>query len=220
MNKSILLVIIFLYTFKIAAQNFESELYNYQKTDSLFTHSSIISEDIHSLIVFQQGSIVFEKYYNSFHPDSLNNLKSITKSIVSLLVGIALEKGIIASVDEPITKYFDECENTQFFKEKAQITIRNLLLMNTGIEWRNYGEIKRQWWYHQLPHCYLLSEAKMDTIPGAKFSYNSAVAHLLSGIISRTSKQNTYDFAMENLFRPLGITEVLWGVDSNREFLG
>lgn len=186
-----------------------------------FSNNPNMAKDIHSIIIYKNNKELYASYYNGFNSDSLNNLKSITKSIISLLVGIAVDKGYIKDLQQPAISYFDECKlDANTITSKKNITIENLLLMKSGIKWDNRALIKDDWWYNKSPHCFFLKEFPMEVKPGTKFSYNSAVAHLTSGIVSRATGESTLNFAKKNLFIPLGIHNVAWGQDGAGEYYG
>ncbi len=189
--------------------------------EETFVAQPTVADDLHSLIVYQGNHQLYVEYFNGFGPDSLNNLKSITKSILGLLVGIAIEQGQLKSLEQPALDFFDDCElSEQVQAEKGRITIAHLLLMQAGIAWNNRALVKDDWWFNDRPHCFLLNEFPMDTLPGSQFSYNSAVAHLLSGILSRATGQSTLAFARQHLFGPLGIEDITWRQDRAGEYYG
>ncbi len=181
---------------------------------------TILAADLHSFIVMLEDEVIFSSYYNNFAPSDLNNLKSITKSVVGLLVGIAIDQGYLEGLDQLVLEFFSECEQNEMFQAKADITIEHLLLMQSGIAWNNRALIKDDWWFNEDPHCFLLENFPMDTIPGQRFSYNSAVAHLLSGVLSRATEMSTLEFARINLFEPLGIDTLDWSQDAAGEYYG
>ncbi len=185
-----------------------------------YSDTPVLNEDIHSLLVSKNGILEAEYYYNGFTKDSLNNIKSVTKSIVGLLVGIAIDEGFIKNIEQPVLSFFDDCEAEELFHEKKNIKIRDLLSMQSGIEWNNRALIKDEWWFSDSPHCFVLNNFPMDSEPGTKFSYNSAVSHLLSGIISRSSGISTKDFATKYLFDPLEIKGFYWQTDNAGEYRG
>ncbi|MEL7123011.1 MAG: hypothetical protein AAFO07_26415, partial [Bacteroidota bacterium] len=123
-----------------------------------FSAKPTMANDIHSLLIYENKTDLYTEYFNGFTADSLNNLKSITKSIVGLLTGIALEQGHIKSLHQPMIDFFEECELEEtVWVEKKNITIENLLLMQAGIAWNNRALIKDDWWFNENPHCFLLS---------------------------------------------------------------
>lgn len=187
-----------------------------------FSETPIIKEDIHSFLISKKGQIINQYYYSGFTQDSLNNVKSITKSIVGLLIGIAIDQQLIKDIHQPVIDYFDDCDDHSGFAEKNEISIEHLLMMQSGIQWNNRARIKDQWWFHETPNCFFLNYFPMDTSTsaGVKFSYNSAAAHLLSGIISRVSGMSTKQFADKYLFQPLGIKDYFWEQDRAGEYRG
>ncbi len=190
------------------------------EVDKKYKSTPILKEDIHSLLVSKNDKLITEYYYNGFTKDSLNNVKSVTKSITGLLVGIAVDHGFIKDINQPVLSFFDECVKEDLFVEKGGITIQNLLSMQSGIQWDNRALIKDEWWFNDSPHCFVLNNFHFDSEPGTKFSYNSAVSHLLSGIISRSSGISTKEFAKKYLFDPLDIKNFYWEADNAGEYRG
>ena len=216
----ILLFPLFGYTQSTYGQKELSELIS--NTHAYFSETPVIKADIHSFLIWKDGQIINQYYYNGFTPDSLNNVKSITKSIIGLLIGIAIDQQLIKDVQQPVIGFFEDCEDYSGFSEKKDITIEHLLMMQSGIEWDNRASIKDQWWFNDNPNCFFLNRFPMDTstTPGVSFSYNSATAHLLSGIISRTSGMTTKQFANLYLFNPLEIENYYWEKDRAGEYRG
>ncbi|MEQ8424441.1 MAG: hypothetical protein RIA63_07005, partial [Cyclobacteriaceae bacterium] len=75
-----------------------------------FKNNQTMAQDIHSIVISQHGEPLFSQYFNQFTEDSLNNLKSITKSMIGLLIGIAVEEGHIQDVNQPMINFFTECQ--------------------------------------------------------------------------------------------------------------
>lgn len=98
------------------------------------TNPRIFFKNVESFIAYSQGEIKFEKYYNGIDKDSLHQIQSQTKSIVSLLMGIAIDKGFVTSENEPVSHYFPEYFNTGE-SLKSSLTIRDILTMSAGFEW-------------------------------------------------------------------------------------
>lgn len=187
---------------------------NIKNLHSTFSNTNVLKEDIHSLVVSHKGKIVGEHYYNGFTADSLNNVKSITKGIVGLLMFILNDQGKLSSFNKKAITYFQDCNKSDLFKKKSAITIKNLLMMRSGIRWNNRALVKDDWWFNNNPHCFLLNRFPMDTLPGKVFSYNSANSHLLSGIVRKITNKKAETFAKENLFNPLGIKKYRWSMDN------
>ncbi|MGK9475668.1 serine hydrolase domain-containing protein [Melioribacter sp. OK-6-Me] len=165
----------------------------------------------HSIIIYNDGNILYEHYFNNFDSEKLNNLKSVTKSIISLLIGIAIDKGYIENEYVRVSELLPELFAGIRDKRKFEITIRDLLTMSAGFKWNNLGgKIRSGWDNSENPALYLINNVPLENNPGDKWNYNSGLSHLLSVIITRTSRMSTLEFARKYLFNPLGINDIKW----------
>ena len=155
------------------------------------------NEGQYSLLVAQKGKIVFEKYYNQADKNTLCNVQSLTKSMMSLLVGIAIDQGKILNEDQPINKYFSTIFTNLKDERKQQITIKDLLNQTAGLEWKGYTE-HGIWLESPTPNEYVLSK-QLLTRPGKAYFYNSGATHLLAPILVQATGQSVLTFAEENL---------------------
>lgn len=161
-----------------------------------------------STIISKRGEIVLEQYYNGKTRDSLSDVQSLTKGIMSMLIGIAIDKKYIENVDEPIGGYFpDELKGLTDQKKKA-ITLRHLLNQTSGLSWKGYLE-HDDWINSEDPVSFVLKK-DLESEPGEKYNYNSGATHLLSVIISKATGKSTLDFANDFLFNALNIEVVDW----------
>jgi CubicO group peptidase (beta-lactamase class C family) len=172
---------------------------------------------LHSLLVSWRGALILEHYAVGVRTSSLANIKSASKSVISALVGIAIERGYIKGVDEPIVRYFPELARDPD-PRKRQITIEDLLTMRSGLESTsggNYGEWvrSRNWVRHALARP-LVSD------PGTSMEYSSGSSHLLSAILTKATKTTTWQFARSALMKPLGVTLARWTQDPQGIFMG
>ena len=172
---------------------------------------------LHSLLVSHRGTLVLEHYAKGFRATRLANIKSASKSIISALVGIAIARGHIKSVDEPIATYFPELRRDPD-RRKIAITIDDLLTMRSGLEstsGSNYGEWvrSRNWVRHAL-------ERPVVSEPGSDMEYSTGTTHLLSAILTKTTKMSTWQFAQTALMRPIGVTLSQWTRDPQGIFMG
>lgn len=162
--------------------------------------------NIRSLIVADEGRVVAEKYYGRYSYDSLEHLRSATKSIMSMLIGIAIDKGFIESVDDPISKYISGVP-----EDKAAIKVQNLLNMTSGITWNEgdgYNDNNRMIDSgNPLNH---MMSLPMANLPGSTWNYSTGDIHLLSVILTEATGTSTREFAESNLFHPLGIQDLKW----------
>jgi len=173
---------------------------------------------LHSLLISQNGELVFEQYYNGTDPYRPANMKSASKSVISALVGIAIDKGFIESVNEPIANYFPDLINSQRNAEKLDITIENLLTMQSGLETtsnRNYGR-----WVLSDNWVEFAIEQPLEAPPGTRMLYSTGSTHLLSAILTAATGQTTREFAEANLTRPMGYSMSYWPQDPQGIYFG
>lgn len=167
-----------------------------------------VADNIFSTLISKNGKIIFEEYYNGKTKDSLCDVQSLTKGLMSILVGIAIDKGYIKNMDQPIEKYFPNEFKNLTNKKKSVITIKHLLNQTSGLSWKGYLE-HQEWLESKDPISFVLKK-KLENNPGEKYNYNSGATHLLSAIISRAYGNSTLEFANEFLFRDLNIHSVNW----------
>jgi CubicO group peptidase (beta-lactamase class C family) len=172
---------------------------------------------LYSLLVSRRGTPIFEGYYNGARADRPANIKSASKSVVSALVGIALDRGVIPDVHTPLSTYFPELAHDAD-PRKRQITIEHLLTMRSGLEGtsnRNYGGwvTSRNWVRHALAR-------PMFATPGEEMEYSTGNTHLLSAILTKAAKKSTWQFANDVLGRPLGFAFAPWPRDPQGIYFG
>jgi CubicO group peptidase (beta-lactamase class C family) len=173
---------------------------------------------LHSLLVSHRGQIVFERYFNGHRASRPANVKSVSKSVISALVGIAIEHGHIPGVREPISTYFPELLRPGSDPRKRAITIEHLLMMQSGLEStssRNYGAwvTSRNWVRYVL-------DRPLETEPGTDMEYSTGNTHLLSALLTKATKKSTWQYAQEVLARPLGFTLARWPQDPQGIYFG
>ena len=173
---------------------------------------------LHSLLVSIRGETVLEQYFNGTKPTRLANIKSASKSVISALVGIAIDQGKIPSVRQPISVYFPDLLKNEKDPLKKQITIEDLLTMQSGLEStsnRNYGAwvLSSNWVRHALSR-------PMLNPPGTVMIYSTGNTHLLSAILTKATGKNTWQFAQESLAKPMGFTLAQWPRDPQGIYFG
>lgn len=173
---------------------------------------------IHSVVIYKNGTIPFEAYFEPYSPGVSHNMKSTSKGVISALVGIALQEGFIESLDDSVLSYLPDYETTD--GGKADITVRDLLTMSSGLEW-NENDLNSMYTFFVSRRIVgrVLDQPLVDE-PGARFNYNTGLTHLLSAIISEASGMSTRQFAEEHLFEPLGIRNVQWAIDRDGYHIG
>lgn len=173
---------------------------------------------LHSLLVSWRGELVLERYFNGRRAPSLANIKSASKSIISALVGIAIDRGLVQGVEQPIAAYFPDLLARSAELPKRAITIEDLLTMRSGLETtsnRHYGAWVQSgnWVRHVLSRPLLVP-------PGTVMEYSTGNTHLLSAVLTKASGKSTWQFAQEVLARPLGFTLMHWPQDPQGFYFG
>ncbi len=189
------------------------------KADSLIeSNPRIFFKNVESFIVYFDGNIRFEEYYNGFNRDSLHLIQSQTKSIVSLLFGIAIDKGFVLSDNEPIIKFFpDYFKSTDSLKSKLKI--RDVLTMSAGIDWEEMLPIDNPKndninMFNSNDYLNYILLKSVSVTPSTEFKYTSGCPMIIAGIIEKTSKMSLDKFAELYLFKPLEITKYRWIKDT------
>jgi CubicO group peptidase (beta-lactamase class C family) len=165
---------------------------------------------VKGIVVVRNGYIVFERYRLGFGAEDAHNVASVAKSIISALVGIAIDGGYIESVDQKVLDFFPEYVPGSRGIQKRTLTLRHLLTMTAPIAWKTgasgYEPLNR---LRRQPDWvkYILDLLGRPGEPG-RFQYTSVCPHLVSAIISRTTGRCAREFGSERLFRPLGMREI------------
>lgn len=207
--KATALAVALLFLQNHSAQSLQENSFN--QTDSFLKKYNKQNPVTHSLLINYKGKTVFERYYNGFTKSKLNNLKSITKSITSLLIGIAIDNDLIENDNEKISDLLPELFTKKVDPQKKDITLKHALTMSAGFQWNNYGgKLRSGWDKSSEPTKYLINKVPLKEEPGKVWNYNSALSHLLSDIIKKHSGGGTRSFAEKYLFEPLGIKNITW----------
>lgn len=169
--------------------------------------------NVYSVLIIKDGKLVFEEYFYEYTKDSLQELRSASKSFVSALTGIAIEKGFIKTKNETALSYFPEYNFKNNSETKKRITIENLLTNQSGLDC-DVSNPKSEGNETTMSNTddwvkFTLDLPMIDT-PGGKGMYCSGNPITLGRIIEKTTKQPLPEFARKNLFSPLSITKYKW----------
>lgn len=169
-------------------------------------------KNIRALAIAKDGKVLREEYFNGASEYSRFQVRSVTKSIVSSLLGIAIDKGLIENIDVPLCEYYPYLKNMEDSR-KSDITLRHLLTMTSGFEWSE--EEEDQWFYPQINSEQRILDQPMASPPGQQFYYNSATTYLLARVIEKATGEPFEIFADKHLLHPMGIKHYQW--DRNRD---
>ena len=174
---------------------------------------------INSIIVVKDGRILVEEYFNGKDRGTLHEIRSATKSIGSMLMGIAVGRGTPAGMHERLYEFFPDYAPFENWEErKTRITLQHVLDATTGFDSNDMtSEAKsRGHESHVLASTDLVRfmlDLPMVAEPGERWSYSTGTGHLIGPVIAQASGLSIQEFARRHLFEPLGITEYQWKVD-------
>ncbi|KRE39975.1 serine hydrolase domain-containing protein [Paenibacillus sp. Soil522] len=172
----------------------------------LEANHGLLSEWKMKSVIVLRGQRLLDEWYES-GKDSIGPLYSCTKSILSALIGIAIDKGFITSVEQPITDCLDH--PAEISDALGQITIKHLLTMTPGFDWPDFDKPYKALKAAEEPIRFVL-EQPLISEPGTAFAYNSGGSHLLSAILTKATGLSALSFAKDYLFGPLGFQSARW----------
>lgn len=189
-------------------------------------------QGVHAVLVVRDGKLVYERYLTGddeiwgrpkpgvvFGPEMLHDVRSITKSVVGLLYGIALDRGLVPELDDPVVASFSEYPELMADEARRRISMRHVLSMTMGLEWDEmnvpYGNpANSETAMNDAPDSLLYAlDRPIALEPGDRWIYSGGAAELAGEIIARGSGTGLAQYADENLFAPLGITRFEWITD-------
>ncbi|UCD45611.1 MAG: serine hydrolase [Candidatus Bathyarchaeota archaeon] len=198
-------------------------------TDLMNTLSSLDGHPVHGIVVIKDGRLVLEEYFSGedldltdglnfvhkdFDRDTLHCQASASKSVTSILLGIAIDEGHVRGVNETILSFFLEHSDLKD-GDKDGITLEHMLSMSSGIPWdESYpytdprNDLNKQFYSDDPIRCVL--EMPVVAEPGEEFIYNSGTTNVLGDVVRRSTSMTLAEFAEQHLFAPLGITSYDW----------
>lgn len=173
-----------------------------------------------AFLIIKNDTIQYEKYFKGYDKQSIVPSFSMAKSVTSILIGCAIDEGLIKSVDEPITNYIPELTKNGFNK----VTIKHLLQMTSGIKFNEsyinpFGDAAS--FYYGLNLRKEIASMKLKTEPGKKYEYISGNTQLLGLVLERSLKEKTItSYLQEKLWTPLGMEyDASWSIDRKKNGL-
>jgi CubicO group peptidase (beta-lactamase class C family) len=169
------------------------------------------------ILIIKNGRLIAENYYNGYDMSQAHNVKSVSKSFLSALTGIALREGYLNNLNHKMLGFFPEYEEFKTDDRMDDITIRHLLMMRAGLddERNNYS-----YFYNSPDWIKATIEYPLLYDPGSTFCYNTFQTHLLSAILTKTSGLSTLKLAEQFLFEPLNISVHQWQQDPQGYYFG
>lgn len=171
-----------------------------------------------AFLIIKNDTIQYEKYFYNYNPKSLVPSFSVAKSILSLLIGCAVDEGIISSVEEPVTAYIPELKKNNF----DNVKIKHLLQMTSGIKFSEkyytpFSDAARFYYGKNLRK--KLLNMKLKNEPGKKFEYHSGNSQLLGLVLERALKgKSISQYLEEKIWKPLGMeSDATWSLDWGKD---
>jgi CubicO group peptidase (beta-lactamase class C family) len=175
--------------------------------------------DFRAIVVFKNNKLVLEEYFNTYWRETIHDIRSAGKGVTSLLLGIAIDKGLIKNTEQSIYDFFPSTKFLSPAKDgHLDIKIKHLLTMSSGLnadDKNSQSPGNTENWLTKDNWVDFAIALPMIFKPGEKYIYNDICPMLIGAIIEEVSKKKLSDFAKENLFTPLGIREFYWYTAQN-----
>ncbi len=176
--------------------------------------------DLHSVSIVRNGVMLLDAYFYPYDGKTVHDQASVTKSIMTTLIGIAADQGKL-KLDDPMLSFFPGRAVANRNAAKERITVRHLASMSSGLECTSANDEQTLHEMERSPDFVQFTlDRKMIGEPGSQFVYCSPGMHLLSAILQKATGMTALEFARLNLFEPLGIRDVIWPADAQGFNLG
>ena len=171
--------------------------------------------NIHSLLIVRNGVMVLDAYFYPYDGKTVHEQASVTKSIMTTLIAIAADQGKL-KLDDPLLSFFPDRNVANRDAAKERITVRHLASMSSGLDCTSANDEQTLNEMEQSKDFVQFTlDRKMISEPGRQFVYCSPGMHLLSAILQKATGMTALEFARQNLFKPLGIQDVIWPADAH-----
>jgi len=181
------------------------------------TIDAFAERDVNSMVIIRKGYIVAEVYREGLDENSLQDVKSVTKSFTSALTGIAIAEKQLPDAGARVSDYFPEWANVPL---KSDVRVGHLLSMTSGLAWNNVNEQSSHEMMYGENWVQVILNHPVQYAPGMAFNYSNGDAHLLSALLQKATGESLLDYAKSRLFEPLGIRDVNWNHDPQGHTIG
>jgi CubicO group peptidase (beta-lactamase class C family) len=168
---------------------------------------------IHSLMILRNDRLILDAYFDPYDGSIYHDLASVTKSLMTTLIGIAADQGKL-SLDDPLLSFFPDRDIANRDERKERITIRHLVSMSSGLDCGAENEATTLKMRSSPDPVRFALDRPVVWEPGTRFEYCNLDMHLLSAVLQESTGMTALEFARINLFAPLGIQDVYWPADS------
>jgi CubicO group peptidase (beta-lactamase class C family) len=175
-----------------------------------------LMKGVYSVLVVRNGYLVVERYFREGYRAKPHNLKSASKSVLSALIGIAIDKGKL-HLDQPICELLPQCKKLND-PRKADITVRHLMTMTSGLTTTSYQSYDK--WVNNGDWVKAALDQPLLADPGTRYQYSTADTHILSAVLTYATGISTREYALKNLFGPMKITVNGWSTDPKGIYQG
>lgn len=165
--------------------------------------------NVRAVVIVRHGTLVAEAYFGDFTATDLKNVHSVSKSVTSLAVGVAMDRGMLPSVDARLVDLLPHYTDRLKAAPRDRITLRHALTMTAGLAW---NETAGAFWNNADSVDYVLTRDVLAE-PGTTFLYSSGLSHVIAEVNNRASGMSHLAFVQKHLFGPLGITTATWDPD-------
>lgn len=210
---------IFILTFfSLLSMSMDIDTSNVSMTDSLINdmidkieNGRYGKHEFNSVLIQINGKLICEEYFNGYSRDAIHFTASVQKSILSIMIGIAIDKGFIRDEYQKILDYFPEFSDIKNLDDrKRALTIKDLLICSAGFQWTDETDFNKLTNSDSKDWIKSILDLPMTDNPGKTFNYSTAMRVILSGIIKKTTGMNTLEFGEKYLFEPLDIDKFEW----------
>jgi CubicO group peptidase (beta-lactamase class C family) len=181
----------------------------------MFDYIADQEAEVHGVLIVRNGYIVTEAYFHPYNQDRVHALTSCTKSFLSALIGIAIEKGYL-DLDDKVLDFLPDRTIENDSPLKREITVEHLLLMRSGLDWPessvSYSSRDNVLWQMMSSWDWVqfVLDRPVATRPGTTFNYSTGDSQLLTAILEQATGMTTQKFARTRLFEPLGVSSTRW----------